>query len=67
MQSSAQITVVKPDKHANIRTEVPTRDFWVEQRHALLMQLASIERLLGISNSRCRYCKTVREQLPEHR
>ncbi len=34
------------------------REFWIEQRHALLMQLASIERKLGITTQRCRFCKS---------
>lgn len=50
------LVVVKPDKRATLPREVPNRDFWIEQRHALLMQLASIERLLGIVNRRCRTC-----------
>lgn len=64
MQSEQKIVVLKTPKSDSLPREVPTRDFWIEQRHALLMQLASIERMLGIVNSRCRYCKTVREELP---
>lgn len=32
------------------------RQFWVEMRHSLLMQLASIERKLGIPHRRCTSC-----------
>lgn len=37
---------------------VTDREFWIEQRQALLMQVASIERRLGIVTQRCRFCKS---------
>jgi hypothetical protein len=56
MQS--QVRIIKPVD----RTEKPAmiahdeRQFWVEMRHSLLMQLASIERKLGIPHRRCTGC-----------
>jgi hypothetical protein len=34
---------------------VDDRDFWMTMRHALLMQLAIIEKKLGIDR-RCKHC-----------
>jgi hypothetical protein len=57
MQSAIQIVkqVDRVEKPAIIAT-VADREFWIEQRHALLMQLASIERKLGIVYQRCGHC-----------
>jgi hypothetical protein len=53
------VRIVKPldtgDKPPII-APVADREFWIEQRHALLMQLASIERKLGIVYQRCGHC-----------
>lgn len=57
MQLAAKI--VKPVDTAQkpaIIAPIADREFWVEQRHALLMQLASIERRLGIQMQRCPEC-----------
>lgn len=39
------------------RVTIPAteRDFWMQMRHSLLMQLATIEKKLGISR-RCKHC-----------
>lgn len=55
------VRVLKVDKQVDRRATLAPeqeqlREFWVEQRHALLMQLASIERLLGIDQRSCRKC-----------
>jgi len=57
MQAQIQIVkqVDKGEKPAII-PPVADREFWIEQRHALLMQLASIERKLGIVYQRCGHC-----------
>lgn len=49
--------VASSENSANIPA-TSDREFWIEQRHALLMQLASIERRLGLSIQRCRVCKS---------
>lgn len=49
--------VASSENSANIPA-TNDREFWIEQRHALLMQLASIERRLGLSTQRCRVCKS---------
>lgn len=57
-----QVKLIKGvDLEAEQRVKVPATDdrqFWIEQRHALLMQLVSIERRLGLVHARCRFCKT---------
>lgn len=58
MQTQQKIVVLRAQKSDKVPAEVPNRDFWIEQRHALLMQLASIERLLGLSHKRCRQCNS---------
>ena len=57
MQSA--IKIVKPvdtEQKAVTMPPIADRDFWIEQRHALLMQLTSIERKLGIVYQRCPHC-----------
>jgi len=49
---------VAPSENSAIIPTTSDREFWIEQRHALLMQLASIERRLGLSTQRCRLCKS---------
>lgn len=34
------------------------REFWIGLRHARLMELAVIEKKLGIIRRRCRYCQS---------
>jgi hypothetical protein len=61
---SAQVKVIKSvDVQPNCDTIAPVdRDFWMSIRHALLMQLATIEKKLGISR-RCPHCgNDVRQQ-----
>lgn len=60
-----KIVVHRPQSRDTVPTD-SDREFWVQQRHGLLVQLAAIERRLGIVNQRCRFCKTVRED-PERR
>lgn len=56
MQPQRKITVVKPDTiRGTMPREMSDRDFWMQMRHALLQQLATIEKWLGISR-RCRHC-----------
>lgn len=49
-----KVVVIKAEDRATLRP-MPDRDFWVSMRHALLQQLATIEKYLGISR-RCRHC-----------
>jgi len=58
---SATVRVLKkvaPSENSAIIPATSDREFWIEQRHALLMQLASIERRLGLFTQRCRVCKS---------
>lgn len=56
MQAQTKITVVKRDTNrVSMPREMPDREFWMQMRHALLQQLATIEKWLGISR-RCRHC-----------
>lgn len=56
MRPQTKITVVKPDTNrVSMRNDEPDRDFWMQMRHALLQQLATIEKRLGITR-RCRHC-----------
>lgn len=52
-----KVVVLKQDSRVSM-PPMSDREFWIEQRHALLMQLASIERRLGLSTQRCRVCKS---------
>jgi hypothetical protein len=55
--SSPQVKLLKsvdiPEKASSIPSD--DRDFWMAIRHALLQQLATIEKKLGISR-RCPHC-----------
>lgn len=55
--STAQqkVVVLKGQNRDTVPAEMPDRDFWLSMRHALLQQLATIEKRLGISR-RCRHC-----------
>jgi hypothetical protein len=57
--STAQVRLVKavdrPPKTATLPLMADEHDFWMQMRHALLQQLATIEKKLGISR-RCRHC-----------
>lgn len=56
MHPQQKISVVKSDTvRASMPREMSDRDFWMSMRHALLQQLAAIEKWLGISR-RCRHC-----------
>ena len=56
MQAQRKISVVKSNSNrAIVPREMPEREFWMQMRHALLQQLATIEKWLGISR-RCRHC-----------
>lgn len=56
MQSQQKISVVKTDTvRDRLPREMPDREFWMQMRHALLQQLATIEKKLGMSR-RCRHC-----------
>jgi len=56
--SAQPIVVLKVDKQVDSRATLTPelREFYVEQRHALLMQLASIERFLGFERRLCSHC-----------
>lgn len=56
MQPQRKISVVKRDANrVSMPREMSDRDFWMQMRHALLQQLATIEKWLGIDR-RCRHC-----------
>lgn len=56
MQAQRKISVVKSNSNRVIvPREMPEREFWMQMRHALIQQLATIEKRLGISR-RCRHC-----------
>lgn len=56
MQVQRKISVVKTDTvRDRLPREMPDREFWMQMRHALLQQLATIEKWLGITR-RCRHC-----------
>lgn len=56
MQPARKISVVKRDTNrVSMPREMSDRDFWMQMRHALLQQLATIEKWLGIDR-RCRHC-----------
>lgn len=56
MQAQRKISVVKTDTiRGTMPREMPEREFWMQMRHALIQQLATIEKRLGISR-RCRHC-----------
>lgn len=56
--STTQVKVLKSVDRVDNRVNIPLvddRDFWMTMRHALLQQLAVIEKKLGI-NRRCPHC-----------
>lgn len=56
--STAEVKVLKSIDRADSRVNIPLvddHDFWMTMRHALLQQLAVIEKKLGISR-RCPHC-----------
>lgn len=59
--STSQVKLIKSlaplENRGNI---LPTedREFWIGLRHARLMELAVIEKKLGIIRRRCRYCQS---------
>jgi hypothetical protein len=58
MVATAEVKIIKrldEDRKCVTMRSVDDRDFWMTMRHALLMQLAIIERKLGIYR-RCKHC-----------
>jgi hypothetical protein len=59
--STAEIKILKPvdtaPKSVTMHS-VEDREFWITLRHARLMELAVIEKKLGIVRRRCRYCES---------
>jgi hypothetical protein len=50
-----KVVVLKQRDCDTVAIDVTDRDFWMSMRHALLQQLATIEKKLGLSR-RCRNC-----------
>jgi len=50
-----KVVVLKQPRCDTVSTEMVDREFWLQMRNALLQQLATIEKKLGISR-RCRNC-----------
>ena len=52
---SQKVVVLKAESRVSSRPEVTDRDFWMTMRQTLLMQLAIIEKKLGLKR-RCQHC-----------